>query len=223
MKPSEAAKHMAEGDTGHAPPVIALVCASPAPDIDQRSARERLHDAAIELFAVHGFHAIGLRDLAAQAGVQAGSLYYHIENKQSLLSELIESALTDLITRTQKRLAGIATRQARLEGFVQAFVGFSEDNPHRLTLIARELAHLSDDDRPSADELKAQYSAILQNIIRTGSARKSDRDHSAQTAQLMIGMLFGQTQWSAAQIGQPLLLTAIHQVARGMLAQPRRA
>lgn len=219
MKPSEAAKHMADCDTDHTPPVIALVCASPAPDIAQRSARERLHDAAIKLFAVHGFHAIGLRDLAAQAGVQVGSLYYHIENKQSLLSELIESALSDLITRTQKRLAGIATRQARLEGFVQAFAEFSDDSPHHLTLVAREFAHLSDEDRPSAEQLKAQYSAILENIIRS----KSDRNHSAQTAQLMIGMLFGQTQWSAAQIGQPLLLTAIHQVARGMLAQPRRA
>ena len=42
------------------------------------SARDRLLDAALELFATHGYQAIGLRDLASYLGLQAGSLYHHI-------------------------------------------------------------------------------------------------------------------------------------------------
>jgi len=67
------------------------------------SARDRLLDAALELFATHGYQAIGLRDLANYLGLHAGSLYHHIENKQALLFELIESALSDLLLDTLRR------------------------------------------------------------------------------------------------------------------------
>ncbi|MCS5516724.1 TetR/AcrR family transcriptional regulator [Pseudomonas qingdaonensis] len=73
------------------------------------SPRDRLLDAATELFATRGYQAIGLRDLASHLGLRAGSLYHHIENKQCLLFELIESTLADLVFDTKRCMKGART------------------------------------------------------------------------------------------------------------------
>lgn len=72
-------------------------------------ARDRLLEAASALFASHGYQAIGLRDLASHLGLHAGSLYHHIESKQGLLFELIESSLTDLLYETRQCVKGART------------------------------------------------------------------------------------------------------------------
>ncbi|WP_409457130.1 TetR/AcrR family transcriptional regulator [Pseudomonas oryzihabitans] len=53
-------------------------------------AANRILQVACHLFSQHGYKAVGMRQLAKRVGVQPGSLYYHIESKQSLLYELIE-------------------------------------------------------------------------------------------------------------------------------------
>lgn len=47
--------------------------------------RERLIDAAMELFTFQGYAATGLAQIARQAGVLPGSLYYFFPTKQDLL------------------------------------------------------------------------------------------------------------------------------------------
>ncbi len=101
-------------------------------------ARDRLLDAATALFASHGYQAIGLRDLASHLGLRAGSLYHHIESKQGLLFELIESSLTDLLYETRQCLKGARATSERLPCFVQAFVTYSQANPDKLVLLMRE-------------------------------------------------------------------------------------
>src|SRR5471032_2298332 len=99
------------------------------------SARDRLVEAAVELFATRGFHAIGLRDLASYLGLRAGSLYHHIENKECLLFELIESALSDLLVTTKRRILGAKKPSERARRFVQAFASFTLNEKYRLILV----------------------------------------------------------------------------------------
>ena len=91
------------------------------------SARDRLLDVALELFATRGYQTIGLRDLAGQLGLQAGSLYNHIENKQSLLFELIEGAVSDLLAGTRRSMRGARTHRERLRRFVHATSAMSNN------------------------------------------------------------------------------------------------
>lgn len=49
----------------------------------------RILSAGLELFAEMGFHATSIRDIAAAAGVQSGSLYSHFASKEAVLAELV--------------------------------------------------------------------------------------------------------------------------------------
>lgn len=52
--------------------------------------RQRIHDAAIELFTTQGFHGTGMRQIAKQAEVSLGNLYNHHRTKQALFGALLE-------------------------------------------------------------------------------------------------------------------------------------
>lgn len=153
------------------------------------SPRERLLEAAAELFAEHGYQAIGLRDLASHLGLQPGSLYHHIDNKQALLFELIESGLTDLVQHTSQRLKGARSPGKRLELFVRGFMEFHATQAHAMSLISREFANLDQEQRRRVVGLKEQYATLLRGIIG---------DTEDGTANVVIGLLFGQAHWYSA-------------------------
>lgn len=54
---------------------------------DDRETTERLLDTAERLFAEHGFDGVGMRALAAEAGVNLGAATYHYGSKEALYVE----------------------------------------------------------------------------------------------------------------------------------------
>ena len=54
------------------------------------STRERLMDAAVVLFYVHGFHAIGLDRILADVGVTKTTFYNHFESRDALIVAVLE-------------------------------------------------------------------------------------------------------------------------------------
>lgn len=57
---------------------------------EKPSTRERLVDAARELFLVKGYEATGVSEILKAAGVNSGSLYYFFKTKEELLLAVLE-------------------------------------------------------------------------------------------------------------------------------------
>ncbi|MCP1645007.1 AcrR family transcriptional regulator [Pseudomonas citronellolis] len=127
--------------------------------------QKRLRQAAIDLFSIHGYQSTSLRNLADHLGIQAGSLYNHIENKQSLLFELMEETLEVLLADTRARIRRGSTPYARLRLFVQAFVLFQARERKRLALLEREEFNLCGEQRERIYGLRAEYAECLKDVI----------------------------------------------------------
>lgn len=54
------------------------------------STRERILDAALQCFAEQGYSRTSMRQLAAQVGMRAPSLYNHFANKREIMQGLLE-------------------------------------------------------------------------------------------------------------------------------------
>jgi TetR/AcrR family transcriptional regulator, regulator of cefoperazone and chloramphenicol sensitivity len=61
--------------------------------------RQRIIDAAIQLFGEHGFDRASTRDIAAAAGVNAPALQYYFENKEGLYKACAEYITDDMRAR----------------------------------------------------------------------------------------------------------------------------
>ncbi|TNB81466.1 TetR/AcrR family transcriptional regulator [Pseudomonas sp. Fig-3] len=184
------------------------------------SARDRLLDVALELFATRGYQAIGLRDLASQLGLHAGSLYNHIENKQCLLFELIEGAVSDLLADTKRRMRGARTHRDRLQRFVHAFVVFNLAEKHRLLLVTREFVNLTDEQQREINQLKSNYAALLSTIISAEcdeTGRNAISDRTGLITEAVIGMLYGQSLWQRMDVPEQKLTDILTHFVLGII------
>lgn len=60
--------------------------------MEEKSTREIIMDEALALFAVKGYEAVSMRDIAAAVGIRASSIYYHFSGKQELFDALVQKA-----------------------------------------------------------------------------------------------------------------------------------
>ena len=78
--------------------------------------RRRLLDAAAKLFSSFGYTDTSMRDIAREAGILSGSVYYHFESKEELLLAVHEQGVSNIMEGVDKALAGAgADPWARLE------------------------------------------------------------------------------------------------------------
>lgn len=189
------------------------------------STRERLLFTALDLFSTHGYQSTSLRDLATQLGVQPGSIYNHIENKQGLLFELMEETLDDLLDQTKLSLKRKRTQQSKLSLFVQASVSFQSNDPKKLTLIDREITNLSCAQRDRIKSLLYEYEQCLVSVINTEAAGSSlPRSKMKVLVSAIIGMLHSHTLWSqdSSNVAPEELSDHLTNIISGAIAATKR-
>lgn len=186
---------------------------------DVKNARDRILEGACELFAAYGYQAIGLRDLADHVGIKAGSLYHHIESKQSLLFELMEDAISELLFYTQQNLRRKAQAHERLNCFIDTFLAFKQNSNSRAVLLAREQINLTEAQAEEFNALKAEYIQLLSDIIMD-LIRTTHLPHItlSMAADAVIGMLFNQAQWLNTDISGSQKSPVLKRFAYGIIA-----
>ncbi|MFI1798202.1 TetR/AcrR family transcriptional regulator [Streptomyces sp. NPDC020379] len=105
--------------------------------------RRELLATAAEVFAAHGYNATTVRRIADEAGLLAGSLYYHFDSKESMLDEILSTFLAELWAGYDAVLAaGLGPRET-LEALVTE--SFREIDRHRpaVAIYQRESRYLA--------------------------------------------------------------------------------
>jgi AcrR family transcriptional regulator len=102
---------------------------------EARSTRDLILDAAERRFAEHGFAAVSVREIAADAGLKnQASLYHHFRNKRALYEAVLARGLAPLIAVVTE--SGSAGR-ANTDTFLDRMVDHLATNPHLPRLIQR--------------------------------------------------------------------------------------
>src|SRR5215471_15493898 len=78
-------------EVAHKPPLH-----TQAPRTVGASTRERILNAAAQLFAEHGFASASMPAIAELSGITAGAIYRHFKSKAELLLEVVKRALDAL-------------------------------------------------------------------------------------------------------------------------------
>src|SRR5229473_3198516 len=85
---------------------------------------EAIRKAGLRLIFEHGYGAMSLRHLAAEVGIQVGSLYNHISTKQQLLFDLVQDHINELLRQLDLALQGKERPEEKLRAFVAFHVTY---------------------------------------------------------------------------------------------------
>lgn len=102
--------------------------------------RERILDAALELFADRSFDGASTRQIAERAGVSQPSLNYHFRSKLELWEAAVDSLFADLEQVMGSRLDGLrgVDNRTRAELAVREFIEFSARRPQLHRIVMQE-------------------------------------------------------------------------------------
>jgi AcrR family transcriptional regulator len=90
--------------------------------------KERILQAALDLFAIHGFSTVSVRDIGRAVGIKVSSLYYHFKNKDDILNTLLERAEQEAELRKAQFVQVLAAApRVDLEGFLAAGIAYVEN------------------------------------------------------------------------------------------------
>lgn len=105
--------------------------------------RREILDTAAEVFAAQGYNATTVRKIADEAGMLAGSLYYHFDSKESMLDEILSAFLNGLWGRYDTALDAGLGPQETIEALVTE--SFREIDRHlaAVAIYQKEARHLS--------------------------------------------------------------------------------
>jgi TetR/AcrR family transcriptional regulator len=130
--------------------------------------RERLVDAARDLFAAQGFAATSLRQISLRAGVTPALAHYYFKDKAGLRVVLMRERVAPLTGAIEAVLEEHeADAVAALAAFVQQFTRMSSRHPWLPPLLLRELA----DDTDTVTQVMRPLVHRLQALVAAGQEK----------------------------------------------------
>lgn len=154
----------------------------------------RVRDAALRLFAQGGYAAVSMRAIAAEVGVQAGALYNYTPDKQTLLFDLMERHMVELLATWHDDTD--LSPAARLQAFVAFHIRFHHARPDAVFIAYMELRNLTPDNFARIEALRRTYEDGLETILQGGVAAGVFDTRDTKIATLaIIAMLTGVNTW----------------------------
>ncbi|RYH08404.1 TetR/AcrR family transcriptional regulator [Tropicimonas sp. IMCC6043] len=155
----------------------------------------KIREAALHLFARHGYAAVSMRQIAAEVGVQAGALYAYTPDKQALLFHLMEAHMQHLLESWAAEPRPDSPL-ARLEGFTRFHIRYHLDRPDEVFISYMELRNLEPENFAALESLRRRYEDALQQILAEGCAAGLFAIADPRIATMgLIAMLTGVSTW----------------------------
>ncbi|MCE5335904.1 MAG: TetR/AcrR family transcriptional regulator [Desulfobacteraceae bacterium] len=106
--------------------------------------KERILEAALEVFAQKGFHSATTDEIAERAGVGKGTLYRYFETKETLFQELVRLRLDELERKIVAANDGHDDVLTMISKHIRIYFEFFDRNQHLYRLVVQEQLDLGE-------------------------------------------------------------------------------
>jgi len=128
--------------------------------------RAQLLELAIDLFARHGYEAVGVDDIGAAAGVSGPALYRHFSGKPALLVAAYEHVWERMRDELDQALAEHTDPTATLSALVDSWVAIAAEDRALIAVYVREERGLPEHDRRRLRRYQRGYIAAWSRQLR---------------------------------------------------------
>ncbi|HEX6682724.1 MAG TPA: TetR/AcrR family transcriptional regulator [Candidatus Limnocylindrales bacterium] len=136
----------------------------------KRSSREKILEAALDLFAEKGYDATGVQEIVATAGVTKGALYHHFSAKEDILFEIYGSVFEGQLAALDEILETGQDPAWTLRAVIDNLVTSTAASAKAAAIFSREVSRL---DPVRYKELQSdwrRYQDSVRALIRQAQA-----------------------------------------------------
>ena len=184
------------------------------------ASRERILDAAEDLFARRGFAGVGMREVAEAAGLGKSSLFHHFKSKAEMYAAVVGRILDLFDCRLTVALAAGGGPLVRFDRWVDTLVDTFAQHPTSARLLLRSLFEDDEltggsEEEQRADRTLKQLFAAIAGLLREGMQAGVFRTASvAHMLQSLVGLSvyhFASGEFGEEMFGESLFTPALVQ------------
>jgi AcrR family transcriptional regulator len=125
---------------------------------------------ALETFAEFGYHGSTVREIARRRRVTVPAIYHYFPSKQSMLVELLNRVMDDLISTTQRAIEEAPLNpKDQLVAAVRAHIGFDIERPAECFIANSEIRSLEPPERKSYIAKRDRQERYFHEIVHRGT------------------------------------------------------
>ncbi len=175
--------------------------------------RDKILDAAEDLFSRRGFAGIGMREVADAVGLGKSSLFHHFSTKAELYAAVVGRILDDIDRRTIAALATGGDVLTRFDRWLDTLMDALAANRNAARLLLRSLFEDDDLNGTSAEEQRVDetikhlflaVSKLLHEGMQAGLFRKRSIPHVLQSLVGLTVYHFASGEFGEEMFGQSL-------------------
>ncbi len=178
---------------GDAPQLTALRRA--VTEADKASRRADILSAAKQVFAERGYHATTVADIARQAGLSYGSIYWYYDSKEALFHELMSAEAASLrafINGAARATAASDGPAAPLQAAVRATLEFYEADSALVKLLFRDAFALGAAFEQHLDAIHASFVEDAERLVLLAQSKGAVVEGPPKMIAFAITALVGQ-------------------------------
>jgi AcrR family transcriptional regulator len=197
---------------------------------DEMSAQTQqlLLAAAVKLFSANGYEQTSLQEIAQEAGLTKGALYYHFKNKEDVLLRVHDDMIEQIIAESRPVLdAGLAPADA-LRELIHVHMRAIETRGDAIRVFLRERRGFSAANWRDIKERRDEIETMFVEVIAAGQ-RAGQFGLTADPRLLafgVLGMICWATEWfrpnrrPAAEIAEIFADMALSGLSTGFSPRP---
>ncbi len=164
------------------------------------ASRAQILASAAKLFREQGYVATTLRQIATEAGIQAGSIYYHFASKDDILIEVLDAGIASVFNAVRARVANLpptATHRERIRaavlGHLLGLLRHGDFSSASIRTYGQISVALKKRHRPIREDYARLWDEMIENAQKAGEIRA---DIPAKTMRLyLLGSLNWTVEW----------------------------
>jgi TetR/AcrR family fatty acid metabolism transcriptional regulator len=130
--------------------------------------RSLIQDAAIKVFATHGYHGSRVSDIACEAGIAYGLVYHYFSNKDEILASIFEERWSGFLEMVEAIAGGTTSTEDRLVSVAALILDAYRVRPDWVKVLVLEIQRSSRFAEPSQIEAVGRLLDAVARILRSG-------------------------------------------------------
>jgi TetR/AcrR family transcriptional regulator, cholesterol catabolism regulator len=175
--------------------------------------RQQILDVAAKLFRAKGYTDTSLRDIGQQAGMKAGSLYYHFASKEQLAAEVlligvqkVHRAVVTAIDAPGRTADARARLAAAMAAHLETLLDASDYTSAHIRCFPDVPATLRMKLSAARREYEAVWRSLMDDMAASGALPAGMDANAARLA--ILGALNWSLEWYDPALGKPSQLTS---------------
>ncbi len=153
---------------------------------------DEVYAKAAMLFREKGYLNATVNEIAKELGIQKGSLYYYITDKETLLYDILNQTMDAMLERVGSIPVEELEPAKKLERVIHAHIVNASQYLNEFSVLLHDTKHLQPELRDKILSKRNQYEEIFLRIIREGISRKVFRKEDEK---MLAYMILGSCNW----------------------------